>query len=290
MTDLRARMIREMELRRFSPKTQEAYVRNVKRLTTFFLRPPNELSLEDIRAYFHHMIVEEKLAASSTNQAAAAITFFYRHVLGWTRFNLKIRQKQSGRLPQPLSREEVAQLIAAAHRPMDRVVLMTAYATGMRVSELVHIKCTHIESERMLVRVEQGKRGKDRYTLLSPQILEELRKYWKYSNGRSSEWLFPSRQKQWKLPITASAAQRAFNRCKDRAGIKRGRGIHTLRHSCATHLLEAGVDIRTIQMLLGHSDIKTTMRYLQVTQKHIASIQSPFTLLRLPRREELDEE
>ena len=290
MTELRTRMIQEMELRRFAPMTQRAYVRCVRRLTAFYRRPPNELSLEEIRQYFHRMIVEEKLASSTTNQAAAAITFFYKHVLDWTRFNLKIRQKQSGRLPQPLSREEVEQLIAAAHRPIDRVVLMTAYGTGMRVGELVRIKCTHIESDRMLLRVEQGKRGKDRYTLLSPQLLNEMRRYWKHSKGRSSIWLFPSRRKQWKHPITVSMAQRIFNGCKDRSGIKRGRGIHTLRHSFATHLLEAGVDIRTIQMLMGHGDIKTTMRYLQVTQKHIESIQSPFTLLRLPRREELDEE
>lgn len=286
MTELRKKMIREMELRRFSLRTHEAYLHWVKRLAAYYRRSPDLLSLEQVRSYLHHLITERRLASSSTNQAAAGVTFFYRHVLGREEFNLRIRQKQSGRLPQPLSRQEVEQLISAARRLKERAVLMTAYGTGVRVGELVCIQCTHIESDRQLIRVEQGKRCKDRYTLLSVQLLEELRRYW--ATVRSPRWLFPG--KDLNKTMNISTALRIFNACKSRAGIERGRGIHSLRHSFATHLLESGVDVRAIQMLLGHADIKTTMRYLQVTQKHIASITSPFDLLRLPQPEDLNQD
>ncbi|MHC4178919.1 MAG: tyrosine-type recombinase/integrase [Planctomycetota bacterium] len=280
-------MIREMELRRFSRATHEAYLRGVKGLTAYYRRSPDQLSLEEVRSYVHYLIMERRLAASSTNQAAAAIIFFYRHVLGRAGFKLKIRQKASGRLPEPFSHQEVEQLIGVAPCLRDRVVLMTSYGTGMRVSEMVHLKCPHIESDRKLIRVEQGKRGKDRYTLLSPRLLDELRVYWK--QVRSPVWVFP-RAKDRNKPMGIKTAQNIFNACKLRARIERGCGIHTLRHSFAVHLLEAGVDVRTIQMLLGHADIKTTMRYLQVTQKHIASIRSPFDLLHLPNLKDLNQE
>jgi len=214
-------MIREMELRRFSLRTHEAYLRGVKGLAAYYGRSPEQLSLEQVRSYLHHLIAKRRLEASSTNQVAAAVTFFYRHVLDREGFNLKVRQKQSGRLPQPFSRQEVEQLISAALRVKERTVLMLAYGTGMRVGELVCVQCTHIESDRQLIRVEQGKRRKDRYTLLSRPLLEELRRYW--ATVRSPRWLFPGKDPS--KPMNTSTAQGIFYTCKHRAGIKHGCGI-----------------------------------------------------------------
>jgi len=278
-------MIREMELRRLSPRTQRAYIAGVVRLVKYFRRPPDELRLEQVRSFLHHLIVKRKLAASTCNLTAWAITFLYREVLGQHDFDLKIRFKRSGRLPELLSQQEVGRLLSTPKNPKHRVLLMTDYASGLRVSELVALKVNHIDSERLLIRVEQGKGGKDRYTLLSDPLLLHLREYWKLYRPRL--WLFPGRDPA--RPMSVSQAQRIYNKAKKDAGIQRAGGIHVLRHCFATHLLEAGEDLRTIQSLLGHSSIKTTMRYLQVTQKHISKLKSPFDLLRLPRPGELTE-
>ena len=157
-------------------------------------------------------------------------------------------------------------------------ILTTTYAAGLRVSKVVHLKITDINSQRMMIRVEQGKGRKDRYTLLSKRLLSELRAYWK--QDRPAVWLFPGQIPG--RPLTTSAAQRAYNQARRTAGIQRGRGIHSLRHAFATHMLEAGVDLRTIQVLLGHRSISTTQRYLQVANHKLAKIQSPLDLLRLP--------
>jgi len=173
--------------------------------------------------------------------------------------------KRSGCLPEPLSREEVARLIAAAENQKHRVLMMTAYSAGLRVSELVRLKPQDIHSDRMLIRVNQGKGRKDRYTLLSQRLLGELRAYWRES--RPESWLFPNQARTDHMPTCTPA--RAFYRLKRRAGITHGHGIHTLRHSFATHLLEAGVDLRTIQILMGHTSLNTTVKYLHVTEKHL---------------------
>ena len=285
MTTLRARMIREMELRRFSPKTHEAYIAGVVRLVKYYGRPPDQLTLEQVRSFLHHLIVKRKLASSTCHLTAWAITFLYREVLGQHDFDLKMRFKRSGRLPELLSQEEVARLLSSPKNPKHRVLLMTDYGTGLRVSELVALKVNHIDSPRLLTRVEQGKGSKDRYTLLSEPLLLQLREYWKLYRPRV--WLFPGRDPE--RPMSVSQAQRIYSKAKKDAGIQRAGGIHTLRHCFATHLLEAGEDLRTIQALLGHSSIKTTMRYLHVTQKHISKLNSPFDLLRLPRPGELAE-
>jgi integrase/recombinase XerD len=285
MTPLRQRLIREMQLQQLAPRTIEAYVTAVAGLARFYGRSPDQLQLEEIRSYLHHLIAERRLAASTSNGHAAAITFFYRHVLGQSSFDLRVRRRCSGKLPEIYSQEELVRLFQAARPRLHRVLLMTTYATGLRVSELIHLQPIHIHSERLLIRVEQGKGRKDRYTLLSPQLLQELRDYWKeYQPG---EWLFPNRKRT--TAMCRGTAQHIFYAAKRRAGLQRGQGIHTLRHCFATHLLEAGVDLRTIQLLMGHRSLSSTAIYLHLTRKHLEQLHSPFDLLRLPRLEELDQ-
>lgn len=278
MTPLRQRMIRELELHRKSPKTIEAYVCAVAQLAEYHRRSPETISVAEVRDFLHHLITVRQLAFSSVNQKAGGIRFFYQHVLGREEFQLKVPMKRSGRLPQPLGRTEISRLFDAARNTKHRVILMTAYATGLRVSELAQLKLDDIHADRMLIRVDQGKGRKDRYTLLSPRLLEELRDYWRAYRPRP--WLFLNKDGSRHLP--PCTAQKIYDLCKLRAGITRGRGIHTLRHSFATHLLEAGVDLPTIQRLLGHSSLTTTAKYLHVTSKHLSGTHSPLDLLRLP--------
>jgi integrase/recombinase XerD len=283
MTPLRQRMLREMRLGSFSPRTIECYLDSMIGLATYYHRSPDQLKLEEIRTYLHYLLCERKLAPSTCNLRAAGITFFYRHVLGQENFNLKFRRKHSGKLPEIYSVEELVRLFEAARNQRDRVFLMTTYAAGLRLQEIRHLQARHIHSQRQLIRVEQGKGRKDRYTLLSPRLLQELRDYWR--EYRPGEWLFPNAAKT--EPLGGRQAQQIFERAKRRAGLKRGYGLHTLRHCFATHLLEAGVDLRTIQLLLGHRSINTTTLYLHLTQKKLSQVQSPFDLLRMPQPEEV---
>jgi site-specific recombinase XerD len=278
MTPLRKKMIRELELHRKSPKTIEAYVTAVAQLAEHHHRSPEKISVEEVRGFLHHLIVERRLAFSSCNQKAAGIRFFYRHVLGRDEFDLKVPAKRSGRLPEPLSRSEVARLIEAARNAKHRVLLMTCYAAGLRVGELVRLQPGDIHSERMLIRVREGKGRKDRFTLLSPHLLSALRAYWRAERPRT--WLFEGRDRSGPLPV--GTAQKVYYLAKQHAGVTHGHGIHSLRHSFATHLLEAGVDLPTIQRLLGHTSLTTTARYLHVTSKHLTDTHSPLDLLRLP--------
>jgi integrase/recombinase XerD len=176
----------------------------------------------------------------------------------------------------------LVRLFDAASSRRDRVLLMTTYAAGLRLKEVQHLRPIHVHAQRQLIRVEQGKGQKDRYTLLSPQLLQELRAYWK--EDRPGAWLFPDPQKT--APMQRWTVQEIFYKAKRRAGLKRGHGLHTLRHCFATHLLEAGVDLRTIQLLLGHRSINTTTIYLHVAQKKLGDLKSPFDLLRLPKPED----
>ena len=278
MTPLRKRMIRELELQRKAPGTVSSYVKNVEELALYYGRSPDKITREEIRSYLHYLIVEKKLSYSSCNHKIVAINFFNREVLG-RKMDLRVSLKKSVRLPEPFSREEVAQLILAAKNPKHRVLMMTAYSAGLRVSELVRLRPEHINSQRMVIRVVQGKGRKDRYTLLSERLLSELRSYWR--QYRPEKWLFDGQVRGNHLPRQTAA--RAYYGMKERAGIVRGHGIHTLRHSFATHLLEAGVDLRTIQILLGHKSFSTTLKYLHVTNKRIQETQSPLDLLRLPQ-------
>jgi integrase/recombinase XerD len=285
MTPMRKRMIHELELHRKSPKTIEAYVTAVAQLARHYGRSPDHISLEQVREFLHHLIVERKLAFSSCNQKLAGIRFFYRHVLGQKKLDLRVPAKRSGKLPEPLGRREIAHLLEAPGNAKHRVLLMTCYATGLRVSELVHLRPQDVHSERMLIHVRQGKGRKDRYTLLSPRLLEALRDYWRAY--RPQEWLFFGRDRTGPLPV--ATAQKIYYAAKRRAGIQRGHGIHTLRHSFATHLMEAGVDLPTVQRLLGHTSLATTAKYLHVTSKHLRGVRSPLDLLRMPEPTEIAE-
>lgn len=275
MSALRKKMIRELQLQSKAPSTVDKYVEAVADLARYYGRSPDKISLEEVRGYFHHLMVQRQLAGSTCNGKVSALHFFYRKVLGQEDFDLNVRCKRPAKLPEPLSREEVVRLLGATKNLKHRVLLMTTYATGLRNAEVVCLEPRHIHAERKLIRVEQGKGRKDRYTLLSPALLQQLRDYWRaYRPGR---WLFPNARKT--QPMSADTARRVYYRVKERAGIQRGHGIHTLRHSFATHLLEAGVPLPVIQKLLGHNRIATTMRYLHVTQEHLATLQSPFDLL-----------
>ena len=278
MTLLRQKLIRELELKRLQPGTIKQYVSSVAALAQFYGRSPDKISHEEVRSYLHHLIVDRKLGGDTCNGKAVAIRFFYQQVLGQQDFELNVRCKRPVRLPEPISRQEVYRLFEASDNLKHRLLLMTTYSAGLRVSEVVGLQPQHIHSDRMLIRIEQAKGCKDRYTLLSKALLQRLRDYWReYQPG---QWLFPNSDKT--QPMSAHSARRYYYRIKKRAGIQHGRGIHTLRHSFATHLLEAGVRLPVIQILMGHSKITTTMVYLHVTEKHLSSIESPFDLLRLP--------
>jgi site-specific recombinase XerD len=276
-------MIDAMLLRGFAPRTQEAYCAAVVALAKHFRRSPDTLSAEQLQSYLLHLITKKKLAYASVNQAACAFRFMFGTVLRWpeVRFDIPMA-KVPKRLPQILSREEVTRLIHSGATLRGRTLLTTTYAAGLRVSEVCALQLTDIESapDRMCLKVRQGKGGQDRYTLLSPRLLDTLRHYWR--DHRPRQWLFPN--PSGSAPIDQSTAQRIYCAARDAAGIPREGGIHTLRHAFATHLLEAGVDLPTIQRLLGHGHIGTTMRYLHLARSRLTGTTSPLELLDPPRR------
>ena len=274
-------MIDEMTLRGMSPRTHESYLGAVYGLARYYKQSPDQLSIEQVRAYLLYLERDRRLSWSTLNIAVSGLRFFYFRTLGWeqTRMDIPPRRAQS-RLPEVLSREEVDRLLAAVDNIKHRAALMTLYAAGLRLGEGLRLRVQDIDSTRMTIRVQQGKGRKDRYTILSPHLLEELRRYWK--QHPSKEYLFEGSHAD--RPMDESVLQRAYHRAKHRAGIQKGIGVHTLRHCFATHLLEAGVDVRTIQALMGHSDIRTTTRYLQVRQQYLGSQGSKFDLLAVPAK------
>lgn len=280
MGTLRNRMSDAMKLRRFSPRTQASYLAAVKGLAKYYRIPPDQLDCERIKAYLLHLTVERALSWSTCNVVVCAFRFFFIEVLHWEKVNLLLpSRKKPKTLPVLFSRQELKRLFACAQSPRNRVLLMTTYAAGLRVSEVVNLKPADIDSGRMMIRVEQAKGAKDRYTILSPRLLAELRLYWKLY--RPSTWLFPSsRDPNRKMNI--SMAQRIFYDTKRRAGITRAHGIHTLRHCFATHLLEAGLDPRNIQSLMGHTSITSTMRYLRIKSQMLDPNQDLLDLLSTP--------
>ena len=278
MSELRKRMHDAMLLRGFSERTRETYLRCVSALAKHYGRSPDTLDTAAIQAYLLHLITEKKLAYASVNQAVCAIRFLLSVVLGQRTEAFSIPMaKVPKRLPQVLTREEVSRLLAHARNPRDRMLLETTYAAGLRLSEVCALQLTDIESapERMCLKIRQGKGGKDRYTLLPPRLLDSLRLYWRAC--RPKFWLFPCRSGEG--PIDKKTAHRLYHAARSAAGIEHGGGIHTLRHSFATHLLEAGVDIHTIQRLLGHGHVGTTMRYFHLARSRLTSTTSPLDLL-----------
>lgn len=276
MTALRQQMENDMVLRGMAVRTRQSYIEAVRGLAKFYRRSPDAISVEAVQSYLLHLLQERGLSYSTCNLITNGLRFFYRITLGRseTEFCLP-RPKTPQRLPEILSREEIERLFAVTTNLKHRVLLMTTYSAGLRVSEVARLKVTDIDSQRMTIRVDQGKGAKDRYTLLSKRLLSELRRYWQAHRPR--EWLFPLRDGRG--PIDPRSAQKIYYHAKDKAGIRKRSGIHGLRHAFATHLLEAGVDLHRIQRLLGHGHITTTMRYFHLAQRHLENTASPLDLL-----------
>ena len=279
MRELRQRMTDDMVVRRMAEKTQEAYLGAVAGVARFYRRSPDQLTDEEVQAYLLHLIRDRKRAWSTCHIVVHGLRFFYHVTLKRDRTTFSIPAgRQPSILPDILSRDEVQRLIAATRTRKQRALLTTAYATGLRSNELVHLKLTDLDAARGMIRVEQGKGAKDRYTILSPRLLDELRAFW--TIGRPRVWLFPARDGQH--PMDTSTIGKAYTEAKQRAGIHKRGGVHALRHAFATHLLEMGVDLHTIQRLLGHRSIQTTMRYLHVAQCSLMVHGAPVELLSFP--------
>ena len=276
MTPLRQRMIEDMGVRNLARNTQLAYLQQVSAYARHFHRSPDELGPEQIRDYQVYLTQTRKLTASTLSVATGALRFLYKVTLkrDWAVEEIPM-PKRPFKLPVVLSREEVTQFLASVDSLKHRTILMTAYAAGLRISEATHLKVTDIDSARMVLRVDQGKGRKDRYVMLSPRLLEALRVYWK--SAQPTTWLFPGDLPD--QPITRGAVELACQKAHRALGIQKPVTPHSLRHAFATHLLESGTDVRTIQLLLGHRSLATTSRYLKVATTTVCATTSPFDLL-----------
>ena len=275
---LRDRMLRELQLRRFAPAIQSTYLEAVVGLTKHFGIAPDQLSARQVQDYVLYLMNERHLQWNTVNTIVSGLTFFYTQTLRRPDIAVAMPCRRTARrLPEILSAAELEALFAAADSQQHRTLLMTTYAGGFRVSEVVRLRPADIDSQRLMIRIVHGKRARDRYTLLSPRLLEELRSYWRTYRPRT--WLFPARNPD--RPFNDDKARVVFNQAKARAGIRKGGSIHVLRHCFATHLLEAGVDLRTIQILMGHSSITSTAWYLHLTRKTVERTRSPLDLLDL---------
>jgi len=280
MTPLRQRMIEDMHLRNLSPHTQRAYVENVARFARHFGRSPTDLGPEEIRAYQVYLTGERKLAPSSIGIAVCALRFLYKITLKqpWSFDDLIPAPKKPRRLPVVLSPDEVLRVLAAVASPQHRAVLTTCYAAGLRISEALQLRPTDIDSARMVIRVEQGKGQRDRYVMLSPKLLEVLRAWWHHR--RPARWLFPGDRPD--RPLGRGAVEQACHRARQVARLSKPVTPHALRHAFAVHLLEAGTNVRTIQLLLGHRSLATTARYLAIATTQVCATASPLDLLPRP--------
>ena len=278
MTPLRRRMIDDMTLRNFAPNSIETYVRCVARLAHHFHRSPDRLAPEEVRDYLLDLLQQQHVSLSYYRLTRAALRFFYEVTLGRDDVPLSlVPVKQPRTLPVVLSADEVARLFDAITNLKHRAILMTAYAAGLRVSEVVGLRVDDIDSQRMVIRVRQGKGRKDRYVMLSPRLLEVLRAYWKVVRPRGC--LFPGALPD--APITPGAVRKACQGACRATGLGKHITVHTLRHSFATHLLEAGTDLRTIQVLMGHRSFSTTALYVHVATASLPGVQSPLDRLEL---------
>ena len=276
MTPLRRRMLEDMQLRNFASETQRNYIHHIKGMAQFYQTSPERLDLEDIREYQLHLLNEKEHSPQAVNQFVSAVKFFCRVTVEtvWPE-NALPRVRVPHKLPVILSPAEVDAFFRHVGTLRYRAALMTAYGAGLRVSEVVRLKITDIDSERMLIRVEQGKGRKDRYAMLSPLLLKAMRAWWRVE--RSQDWLFPGSVSG--RHMDAATLQLVCRQAAELAGIAKRVRVHTLRHSFATHLLDQGVDLRVIQELLGHTNIDTTARYAQVSPRLVAATKSPLDQL-----------
>ncbi|TAU93551.1 integrase [Rhizobium leguminosarum] len=280
MTPLRQRMSEDMQVRNFSLNTQLAYLQQVSLFARYFSKSPDLLGREDVRIYQVYLANEKKLAPGSIHTAISALRFLYKVTLerDWVPEEVLPLPKKPQKLPIILSADEVQRFLGCVLDPKHHAILTTCYAAGLRISEAVQLKPTDIDSQRMVVRVEQGKGQKDRYVMLSPKLLEILRDYWRMR--RPKEWLFPGDRAGH--PITRDAVGQACAKAHDLSGLSKPVTPHSLRHAFAVHLLEAGADVRTIQLLLGHRSLATTAHYLRIATNKVCATASPFELLPRP--------
>ena len=277
MSPLRRRMIEDMTVRNLSPATQQSYIYAVARFSRHFACSPDRLGVEHVRAYQVHL-AGLKRSWSHINQASCALRFFYGVTLGRREAVERIvSAREPSKLPVVLSADEIVQFLEAVLGLRNRAALTTAYGAGLRVAEVARLAVTDIDSARMVIRIEHGKGGKDRYVMLSAQLLQILRAYWRIA--RPGRWLFPGRDLA--QPVNVATLQAACRRATREARLSKPVTVHTLRHSFATHLLEAGTDLRIIQVLLGHAHVSTTARYTQVATSVVAATTSPLDRLSL---------
>jgi len=263
-------------LQRFSPKTRDSYLRGVEALSAFHKLPVETLTNEQIQDFLLYNIQEKQLAWSSCNVLFCGLKKFYQDFMGRSEAEFSIPPRpRSKQLPMLLSREEVKRIITASANIKHRALLTTVYSSGLRASEAVRLKPEHIESGRMMLRVEQGKGRKDRYTVLSKNCLYLLREYWRVE--QPGEWLFFGRDKNKPMPV--GTAQKIYYQAKEKAKVTKGHGIHTLRHCFASHLHENGAELYVIKRWLGHRSIKTTCRYIHLSPGYLENIQSPLDIL-----------
>jgi integrase/recombinase XerD len=286
VTRLRKMMLEELQRRNYSAITTRNYLRVVAEFAKYFGKSPDKLGLNELRTYQAYLLRERKLTPGTVVNQVAALRFFFVKTLKRHQFRDFLPYPQDRRrLPTVLSREEVSRLINATGTLFRRTLLMTLYGTGMRRSELAHLKVGDIDGQRMIIRVVAGKRGKDRDLPLSPALLETLREYWRWRKPKL--YLFPTRTFGRRLdqPISDKTVWIACSEAARHAGIHKRVTPHTLRHSWATHLLEAGTDLRTIQVLLGHDDLETTAQYLHLSQRHLQAVTNPLDTLTLSSSE-----
>jgi len=281
MSPLRRRMIEDMTIRKFAPKTQHDYVQRVKNFAAFLGRSPDTASFEDVRRYQLHLAASG-VGVPTINQTASTLRFFFKVTLGRPEIVEHTHAIHEPRkLPVVLSPEEVARLLDAAPGLKYKAALSVAYGAGLRATEVISLKVSDIDSKRMVIRVEQGKGGKDRYVMLSPHLLDLLRIWWKAARPRG--WLFPGRAPA--QPMTTRQLNRACHAAAQTAEINKRVSLHILRHSFATHLLEQKVDIRIVQVLLGHANLETTTLYTHVATKTISEVLSPLEHIALKFKE-----
>jgi integrase/recombinase XerD len=280
MTPLRQRMTEDMQVRNLAPHTQRAYLQYVAQFASYFRKSPDLLGPAEIRAFLLYLTRDRRLAPSSVGVAVAAIRFLYKVTLqrGWNVDDVVPTGRRTQTLPVVMSPGEVAEFLDAVESLKHRVILTVCYAAGLRISEAVHLTPAAIDSQRMTIRVEQGKGRKDRYVMLSPKLLEILRDY--YRRVRPKQWLFPGDLPG--QPITASAVEDACRTARYRADLAKPVTPHALRHAFAVHLLEAGTDLRPIQLLLGHRSLNTTTKYLRLATSKVCATVSPLDVLQPP--------
>jgi integrase/recombinase XerD len=278
MTRLRKIMLEELQRRNYAEGTTRSYILAVRQFAQHFGKSPDKLGPSELRSYQAYLLKERKLAVGTVVARVAALRFFFVRTLKRYQFREDLPYpKKQRRLPTVLSLQEVAQLINAAGNLLQRALLMTLYGTGMRRTEVSRLKIRDIDSQRMIIRVERGKGGVSRDLPLSPALLETLREYWRWKRPRT--YLFPAQQRSKEGPICDKTVWYACAEAARHAGITKHVTPHSLRHSWATHLLEAGTDLRTIQMLLGHVDLETTAKYLHLSQRHLQAVVNPLETL-----------